>query len=61
MSDESKPRRSSPVDAADILAIAGAGSVTYGVWLTDPPVAFIVAGIFILLASAIRAAAKARK
>lgn len=60
MSDETKPRRSAPVDAGDVLAAAGAGAITYGVWLMHQPAAFIVGGAFLLAVSVIRAIVKAR-
>ncbi|MDW9773031.1 hypothetical protein GOA89_14955 [Sinorhizobium meliloti] len=60
MSDEKRDRQF-PVDMSDILGFAGAGSVTYGVWLMHQPTAFIVGGSLMLSISVIAAVAKARK
>ncbi|ASP70428.1 hypothetical protein CDO28_01885 [Sinorhizobium meliloti] len=59
MSDDK--RRKFPVDLSDVLGFAGAGSVTYGVWLMHQPTAFIVGGSLMLSISVIGAVAKARK
>ncbi len=36
------------IDLADVHAYGGAALVGYGLWQVDPPIAFIVVGIFLI-------------
>lgn len=44
----------------DLLLIAGAGGVAFGVWRIDPNVGYIVAGSLLLAAGIARGRAEAR-
>lgn len=44
-----------PEFLADLLGLAGAGAVSYGVWLMYEPAGVIVAGGFAIVAAAILA------
>lgn len=48
-------------DALDVIMILGAGLVVYGTRLVSPPLAFIVAGCFLLTLGGLRIADAKRK
>ena len=52
MSDQATsetPAKAGWVDLADVVTLAGLGSLGYGLWLVYPPATFIVIGVLLFL------------